>query len=263
MHWILQPNFFNEAAYDTLIETLARFSIPYTVAKYAYGAFEHEPQLTSKNVMCMGTYSMRAAARDRGWFPGVFDLEPYDFPAQLAHWGDHMLNADAEIVPFGKAKFLSWAFVRPLQDSKVFDGKLYRQEEFMEWQARVNAGERRNGSSLTPDVLVQVCLPKTIHAEYRFWIVKGEIITASMYRRSKQVYYSSDVDSCYYDFVRERIKEWMPLETFVIDVCSVPSSNEGFHDIKIVEINTLNSAGYYAGDVQKLVMALHEGYSED
>ncbi len=55
----------------------------------------------------------------------------------------------------------------------------------------------------------------------------------------------------------------MPLETFVIDVCSVPGEGEGRHDIKIVEINTLNSAGYYAADIQKLIMALHTAYSDD
>ncbi len=92
-------------------------------------------------------------------------------------------------------KFLSCAFLRPLQDSKVFDGKVYDQEDFMTWQHNVCIkGEKPNGSSLTPDTLVQVCYPKKIHAEYRFWVVKGEIVTASMYRRSKQVFYSSEVD---------------------------------------------------------------------
>jgi hypothetical protein len=266
MHWILQPNFFNESAYETVLQVLERFNISYSIEKWIpiFHVFEHEPQLPSKNVMCMGTYALRQAAQERGWYPGVFDLEPFDFTVQLKHWGNHMLNADADVMAFKDVQFLSAAFLRPLQDSKVFDGKVYHQEDFMKWQHDVCVkGEKANGSSLTPDTPVQVCYPKTIHAEYRFWVVKGEIVTASMYRRSKQVFYSSEVDECYHDFVRARIAEWMPLETFVIDVCSIPGTGEGRHDIKIVEINTLNSAGYYAADIQKLIMALHMGYSDE
>lgn len=266
MHWILQPNFFNEDAYQTVLDVLDRFAIPYSIEKWIpiFHVFENEPQLPNKNVICFGTYGLRKAAEQRGWYPGVFDLEPYDFTVQLKHWGNHMLNADADVVAFKDIRTQGPMFLRPLQDSKVFDGKVYQHEDILEWQHDVCVkGENANGSSLTPDTLVQVCYPKVIHAEYRFWVVKGEIVTASMYRRSKQVFYSSEVDACYFDFVRARIAEWMPLETFVIDVCSIPGTGDGLHDIKIVEINTLNSSGYYAADIQKLIMALQTAYSED
>jgi hypothetical protein len=36
----------------------------------------------------------------------------------------------------------------------------------------------------------------------------------------------------------------------VIDVCSTPNG------LKIVEINTINAAGFYAGNIQSLVLAL-------
>lgn len=37
---------------------------------------------------------------------------------------------------------------------------------------------------------------------------------------------------------------------FVIDVCDTPDG------LRIVEINTINCAGFYAGDIQRLVAAL-------
>jgi hypothetical protein len=43
---------------------------------------------------------------------------------------------------------------------------------------------------------------------------------------------------------------WNPHRAFVIDVCDTPDG------IKIVEINTINAAGFYAGNVTELVMAL-------
>lgn len=262
MHWILQNNIFNEVAFDTLVETLDRFDISYSIHKVIpfIGELEPTANIITKNVICMGSYSLRHLAKRNDWYPGVFDLEPFDFQIQLEHWGDHMLNGDAVVVQFQNVKFDDLAFVRPIEDSKVFAGALFDWAEFNKWQTKVCVLEEDDGTSLRKNTIVQVCTPKVIHAEYRFWIIKGKIITASMYKRGNKVIYSSEVDSRYYDFVDARIAEWQPLETFVIDVCSIPGE-DGQVSIKIVEINTLNSAGYYAGNVQKLAMSLHDSYS--
>lgn len=45
------------------------------------------------------------------------------------------------------------------------------------------------------------------------------------------------------------------LEAFVLDICEVEGG------LRIVEINTLNSAGFYAADVQRLVMALEDAFN--
>ena len=45
---------------------------------------------------------------------------------------------------------------------------------------------------------------------------------------------------------------WRPNDAFVLDVAL---TSEG---TKIVEVNNLNSAGWYKGDLQKLVNALEE-----
>lgn len=62
-------------------------------------------------------------------------------------------------------------------------------------------------------------------------------------------------DEVFINYVQDRINEWMPNETFVIHVCNTEKG------IKIVEINTLNASGFYAADVQKLVMPLNDAYS--
>ena len=112
-----------------------------------------------------------------------------------------------------------------------------------------------DGSSLTPQTLIQVMKPIVIYCEARFWVIKGRIITKSIYKRGDRVVYSSEVDDSFTQYVEERIREWQPHEAFVIDVCDTE------HGLKIVEINTLNSSGFYAGDVQKLVLELEEAFS--
>ena len=51
-------------------------------------------------------------------------------------------------------------------------------------------------------------------------------------------------------------ERWRPAEAFVLDVCDTPDG------IKVVEINTINSAGFYAADVQKLVFALENAFTK-
>ena len=279
MHWILQNNLFNESAYQVLLETLERFNLPYSIHKVVpfVGELVPEPELDHANVICMGSYSMRHAARKYGWRPGVFDLEPFNFNVQLKHWGDLMLNADAVVSRFEDAEFPFYSicsahqeddvscrackigsystlmFIRPIEDSKVFAGKVFTKDEFYEWKRKVVVLEEDDGTSLSKSTLIQLCTPKIIHAEYRFWIVNKKIVCASLYKRGDRIFYSDQVDQHVFDFAQSVIDiGWNPHRAYCLDVC------ETDHGMKIVEINTLNSSGFYACDIPKLVHALEE-----
>lgn len=257
MHWILQNNIFAENGWTTMVETLERFDIPHSVHKVVpfVGELIPEPELAHPNVICMGTYSMRHVARRNGWQPGVFDLIEQDFEKQKAHWGAHLLNFGSVVTPFRDAAFTDERmFVRPANDMKHFAGRIFEREEFLDWQRRVCELNLDDSGSLTPDTMIQLAVPTVIHAEYRYWIVKGKIVTRSLYKRGDQVFYSDDVDERLDRYVEDRVAEWSPHETFVIDVCDTPDG------IRIVEINTLNASGFYAADVQKLVLSLEEAY---
>lgn len=263
MHWVLQTNLFNEREWGTLVSTLERFHIPYSVHKVVPFVGELIPPAEPKSdkVICFGSYSMRHAAKTNGWTPGVYDLEVYSFSLQLKHWGDNMLNADSKVVAFKDVKITEPMFIRPVDDGKVFAGKVFDPVDFHEWQFGVCTMEHDYGSTLTGDTLVQVCKPKTIYAEYRYWIIDGRIVTRSVYKRGTRVGYSADVDihidryaqsvGCANTLAARNPLPWLP-KAFVLDVCETPDG------MKIVEINTINSAGFYAGDVMKIIMALED-----
>lgn len=258
MHWILQNNIFFETGWDTLVSTLERFGISHSVHKVVpfVGELIPAPELKDQKVICFGSYSMRHVAKREGWTPGVFDLFEQDFGKQLAHWGTQLLNAGSEVSAFKDARFTAdELFVRPTTDSKCFAGRVFSRDEFSEWQKTVCALGLSDGSSLTPETEVQLARPIVIHAEYRYWIVKGAIVTRSLYKRGSRVFSSSEVDQRIDEYVLERIGEWQPHDAFVIDVCD---TEEG---MRIVELNTLNAAGFYAADVQKLVLALEEAFT--
>lgn len=257
MHWILQNNLFNESEYESMISNLDRFDIQYSIHKVVpfVGELIPEPILNTHKVVCFGSYSMRHTAKKYGWDPGVYDLFEMNFLRQLEHWGDRMLNADSEIVQFKDAKIDEPTFIRPIDDSKYFAGKVFDPEEFNKWQHDVCELKLDFGNSLTPETMIQLCKPKEIYAEYRYWIVDGRIVTRSLYKRGGRVIYSPDVDSEFDMYVSSLISSmcnnsWNPHKAFVLDVCDTPNGT------KIVEINTINAAGFYAGDIQAIILAL-------
>lgn len=259
MHWIIQNDIFSETGWNALLATVERFELSHSIHKVVpfVGELLSEPVLSHQNVICIGSYSMRHVARKNGWIPGVFDLFEQDFEQQLKHWGRHMLNAGSVISSFQEAVFTDeLMFVRPVNDAKYFAGRVFSRQEFETWQQQVCKLGLDDGSSLTPQTVIQVSKPINIYCEARFWVIKGKVVTKSIYKRGDRVVYSSDVDSMLTDFVEERVREWQPHDAFVIDACDTEDG------LKIVEINTLNSSGFYAGDVQKLVLTLEENFTE-
>ena len=259
MHWILQNNLFNEDAYGELLNTLKRFDIPHSIHKVIpfVGEITEPPQLDHSNVICMGSYSLRHATKKYGWNPGVFDLEPFDFTQQREKWGEHMLNYNSVISTFENASFAEEdMFIRPIHDSKVFAGQMMNRQDFTEWQTNVCKLKLDYGNSLSNDTLIQVVPFKKIFMEVRVWVIKGEIITASLYKQGdKVVYQPYPLDTELMNYAKARIAQWQPHDAFVIDVCYTEDGP------KVVEINTINSCGFYAADIQKLVMGFEDAFN--
>lgn len=251
-HWVLQSGFEAETGWTSMLDALDRFSISYSVHRVVpfVGDLIPEPVLESDDAICMGSYAMRHYAKRRGWNPGVFDLEPHDFEKQRAHWGDWMLNADSEIAAFGDVRFEGERFIRPIDDTKAFAGGLFEWSEFADWQAGVVKSAEDIGGSLTSATLVQVSAPKAILQEVRCWVVEGKVVTASVYRRGSRVLYSDEVEQRFVEFAQRLAGDWSPEKAFCLDVCDTADG------LRVVEINTINSAGFYAADMQKLVMSL-------
>ena len=64
-------------------------------------------------------------------------------------------------------------------------------------------------------------------------------------------FYSADIDSDVISYAEKMIAIWQPARAFVIDIALVRGG-----EFKIVEINNINSAGFYACDIQKFVFAI-------
>jgi len=262
MHWLLQTGFEYESGWADLIAALDRHSISYSIHKVIpfIGELVPNPPESLKQVFCVGSYAMRKSAKANGWRPGVVDLEEIaSFQSLMSSpWRKHLLNADSVVSTFGEATLDGASFIRPVNDAKFFAGQVIDEQEFRDWQHNVCTLGEDYGDTLSASTEIQIASPKPIQSEYRFWIVNDQISTASRYKMGGRVVYDRTIDEDIMSFVsmlcdRASVAYWRPESAYVMDVAKTPDG------IKLVELNTINSCGFYAADVAKLVMDL-EGY---
>lgn len=265
-HWVLQNNIYSEDGWEKLVSALDRFEFSYSVHKCVpfVGTLEPDAEPPPGPVIVMGSYSLARHAVQRGWTPGAW-LDNLDFRKQHVMWGGRrMLNADAHVcrfvdVPFQREPF----FIRPVHDSKAFTGYVSDWSDYTKWRDGLlrlgpetadPINDPLGVNLLTPDTLVMVCSKKPIYGEVRCWIVERKVVTASQYKIGTLKRYEevrgSRFDNSLIAFAEDTAEEWSPNDAYVMDVADTPDG------LKIVEVNNLNSAGFYKADMQKLVMAL-------
>ena len=264
MHWVIQDGFFHETGMNELVYLLERFEIPHTIVKVVPFVGEIIPDLELEgDVICFGSYSMRHTAKKKNWYPGVFDLEDIceDIYTKDNIWTPYLLNNDSYVCRFDEVKDyldyhkLDLFFMRPVSDSKVFAGNVFTKEEYDAWYNGVVVLEEDDGTSLRAGTEVMVSSPKNIQSEYRLFVVHGYIVASSQYKSNGRVQYSKLVDEDILQFGQQRVNEQYIADAYCMDVCR---TSDG---IKIIELNTINSAGFYHARVNDLIIAFDNRYS--
>lgn len=152
----------------------------------------------------------------------VFSLDKYSFKDWYKIFGkENMLNTD---VQFCLAKDINWKneemFVRPLEDTKSFNGGIYN----------------KNTLTFTGECVVAEL--QHIKKEFRFFILDNKIIGHSQYKQNGDLYISNIVDEGAIEFVKEMLQKFK-FKGYTLDVAYV--NNE----YKIVELNCFNASGLY------------------
>ena len=192
-------------------------------------------------------------SQKKRWHPGVFVNENFTYPKLIEHYGDHLLNKECHISTLENVlpKYGEF-FIKPCKDSKVFSGQRMTWDKLKDWKEKVlNLGWE---GSVTKNTCVVMAPIKEIYREYRFFIVDGKVITGSQYRVGMRVFSIECHEKDVINFAQQMVDIWSPDKGFVIDIALTP---EGF---KVIEINCLNAAGFYACDMSKVVHALEDLY---
>ena len=260
MRWIIQENLYNEIGFASLISALESLSILHSVHKIIPFIHELQPEPEidpGEKVMVMGAYTMNKIAKDRGWYPGSYLNDNFDYQLQCQKWPGHMLNEASYFCLFKDASVDEAFdndnfFIRPVEDMKCFAGQVMSYIEFKDWQHGVLSLELDDGYPLHADTEILMAPVKKIYTETRVWVVDNIAVTASTYKVGNCLSYSMAVDSDILEFVEARSREWKPDDAYVMDIARTPDG------LKIVEVNNINASGFYNGDVGKIVMALEK-----
>jgi ATP-grasp domain, R2K clade family 3 len=250
MHWVVQNNLFNERGFHTLMQVLRNGGIPHTLVKVIPFGGGVEPTVdVAGPVIVMGSLSLTRYAMQRGWVPGAFINDNFDFRMWREHLGEHLLNADARVCRFADVTPVDGPFfIRPCLDDKSFSGMVTTWKEFTTWRDSVVA--LSEDTTVSADTWVAVSTPKHIQREYRMVVVDGRVVTGTRYKLGDRVVASAEVEPEVYAFTQAMADRWAPDRAYVLDVF--------MHDdgLFVGEINNLNSAGFYAYDVAKMVAAV-------
>ena len=287
MHYIIQENVFREQHYDMLRESITRLGLPYTVVRIfpfvekianledipsaaipdlspmealsgAYNVDElPEFDPGTDNVFVFGAIKLARIVKKRGWKPGSMMNDNHDYMVYKEHYRENLLNYDSQI--FKTSDKFPWKagerkFIRPTQDTKSFTGAVFTEKV---WEETIeNYLYNYKSEIFNENTLIQVSTVKEIHKEIRFWVVGGKIITGSQYRLGNQTIYDEYFEDEARDFAQSMVDKFQLGEAFVIDVCLTDQS------WKVVECGCINCAGFYKSDLQKVIIALEDHFSE-
>tara|TARA_B100000745_G_scaffold297916_2_gene245616 strand:- start:508 stop:1311 length:804 start_codon:yes stop_codon:yes gene_type:complete len=260
MLWIIQENLHNKYKYPEFLSAIERIGVdhilvnplPFTDTLVDEDTIEIDD---TKPIIISGAVSLGRVARRRGWKPGCFTEKDFEFEIWRDGYGKHnCLNGLATVCTIGDApQIKSEMFVRPLADNKAFNGEVMSVEQYQSWIGwYTNVPPTDEFQLLHKNTPILVSNPTNIYSEYRFFVVAGSIITASQYKLGQRVVYSSDVDNEAYEFVEKMIGRYTPAIAYVLDIAKTANG------CKIIEVNSINSSGFYAADVQKIIMAIEE-----
>lgn len=260
MFWVVQEDLYQEYNYDKFINALDRLGVDYVMVKPIpfTDEFVDEDKIEiddSQPIVISGAMSLSRVARKRGWIPGAFTFEDYKFEQWRDGFGkNNCMNGNAVVSKLIDAEFKGHdMFVRPVADNKAFTGTLMIREEFMGWQEHYSNIEPTDEYQLLHrDTEIMMCRPQNIMSEYRFFVIDGKVITGSLYQRGGKTIYEECIDEDVIGYVQKMIDIYQPSVAFVIDVARV------YGEMKIIEVNSIVSSGYYACDVMKIIQAIED-----
>jgi ATP-grasp domain-containing protein len=265
MHFIVQQNLLSVIDFDRLKAAIKTVNLDHTFIKvipFNYEYVEGEPYpgfFKTLPVFAMGSTTLMRIAQNMGWMPGVLDGPNFTYASYIEHYGDDMLNSDAQYFRFKDVpKFRGLKFIRPVKDNKAFAGSIVDGVEFEAWQQL----QLETGVTVFPETQVMVAEPTHIDAEYRFFVVGGKVVTGSMYvyrqrLAPRELEPEFSLDMMAQAYAQRMVNHWQPADAFVIDVAATDMQESRF---KIIEINGINAAGFYKSDVTMILNAIEKFY---
>ncbi|UKB84747.1 ATP-grasp domain-containing protein [Chryseobacterium sp. MEBOG06] len=258
MFFLVQANIYLDPDHYKIFDALKELNIDYEVINIPPGAERIDFETDRKNVFVYGSVTIaRLAKQNSGWFPGSFYGGNHLYEVYSQYYGENLLNHKVCIHRISEQ--LNWKegekkFIKPYNEAKIFTGKVFTE---IEWKDFVFESLESESNRITEQSLVQVSKAKQTIKEARLWIVGGQIIDGGYYKFNDNAPFEETVSDDGLIFANKMIELYNLEEAFVMDICLM---NEGW---KIVEINCINSSGFYPNtNVKSIIKALDIYFSK-
>lgn len=208
-----------------------------------------------RSIFYGSTTTMYLVYQDSKYNEGLFFSEQtFSMENYLDKWKENMLNFGAKVLTVGQLSELNYEndkllFIRPDADSKSFSGEVKRLEDISNWFEQIMTSEDMD---ITKDTKIIIAEPYHIKSEWRLWIVNGKVVTASKYRENFKLTKERGCPKNVIEFAELRCKEYQPHDVFVMDIGLCGDT------LYIIECGCMNSAGFYAADIDKIVSSVTE-----
>lgn len=268
MEFVVQVNLMNEQTLHKIKTAVdnANFPVQYVSILPFTREIVSDAPLEGTDFIPYGSTNMTNVAYSKEWRGCFFDLNKFDYKEYVKNFGNTMLNDSnciltaIECIDFLKnySKLYKYEeiFVRPALDLKTFAGFTDTVEHVYEWLCyAASVIQPDNCYAIAPDTRIVIDRPQNIHAEWRWFIVGGEVIDGSMYRYMNGLHLSHETDTDVIAEVQKLADQWLPSPCCVMDTCLLAT---GENKPRIIEFNCINSSGFYDHDVDKILSALYD-----
>lgn len=250
MKILLQKNIWNEYGYDVFCQALVDADIECQLVGVIPFTDEFTEHIDFVPDLVFGSGRFVNICRSKNFptFPSFGPIEPNLIP--LHHW----INGEGHSVKWKDIKINSPKFIKPFTE-KFFTGLLVEsQEDLDKVQLATSFIENED------DELVWIADPKAIKIEVRFFVLYGEIVTGSIYKiNGVGNHQALNYDHPAWKACQDILSDW-EREDCSLKICR-PDTIDGFvidlglvdNEWKVVELNNLNSAGFYRCDTDAIV----------
>lgn len=231
---------------EKLFAALNAEGLPYRVLRFGR-ATEKRPSFDIASAIPLGSVAFVSKAQRCGW-GGVWRPVTLNYDAYEKGWGPLLLNAHAPRYTLGTVPdFEGFRFIRPVADSKAFNGTVVEGRELGAWVAQASD---YNGDATSLDTPVIVTEAVNISREWRCFVVDGKVCAASLYHADGRLQMDASVPRMVTEFAAGCVSIWQPAAAFVLDI------GWSGNVLRIIEAGCINCAGFYAADPRPVLRAL-------
>jgi hypothetical protein len=221
-HWIIQTNMGADSDIGDYVEAIRASGAE--IIEVHVKPFSNElpdVQLDGPTVVYGAVGFVNDAQKSGRWSPGVFatpDVFTYD--NWVRHYGDMLLNSSDSTERTTVGDFANsnrdgedLVFVRPQHDTKSIVGEVLSVDSFRNWCQDACKGDYAGVDATTAIVVGQ---PHGIEAEWRLFMVDGEVVGASQYRKSGRLHRECGAPDLVLAFAKKAEARWSPASAYVL-----------------------------------------------